>query len=149
MSRPQHPPSELLAAFRALEAIEHVAVLMVDEDSWDAEAMRVLSAFQHLDHRWEPPSPKAPDGGRPTARAWNWLCSGWALNLGELASAANVSEGTARAKLAILRGNRLVYPDGGIAKAAQAALRSHVRARLIPPGPKRRTPPAPKDDGAN
>ena len=52
-------PVALIAAFRAAEQAEHLGTMMV-EDGWDADAMRVLSATQHIDQRWIPPRQAYP-----------------------------------------------------------------------------------------
>ncbi len=137
------PPVELLAAFQASEEVQSIAVLMVEE-GFDADVMRVLAAWQQSHHEWTQPKRACPDHGRPTARAYAWLVSGWEIDSEAIARAADVSPSVARAKIDVLIGSRLIYPDGTMAKAAQAALRSHVSARLQAGGGRKRKP-APAD----
>lgn len=133
-------PSELLKAFRAAERPEHVAVLLHDDEGWNAESMRVLTAWEHTEHRWTHPKTTPPDGDAPTTRAWRWLVSGWDIDITAVADAADVSRTVAQAKIDMLIGNRLIYPDGGMHHAAHAALKVHVASRL----PKsKKAPPAP------
>jgi hypothetical protein len=51
----------------------------------------------------------------------------------EIADAADLSSAIAQRKLALLLRNRLIYPDGSVAKAALAALQAAVRARVKTP----------------
>ena len=140
MAKPQptQPPAGLLAAFRAAEQIEDIAVL-TDAEGFDSEIMRVLSAWRHTDNVWVEPKKPCPDPGMPTAASWRWLVAGWTIDERAVARAADVTESTARVKLDVLIGNRLIYPDGGMAKAALAALKSHVGKRVR--GKPNRNPP--------
>lgn len=126
------PPAPLIAAFREVadREIESVAALLVD-DGFDAETMRVLAAWPQLEHGWREPKKPCPDGGvLPTPAAWRWLCSGHGLDAVGLADAAGVSIAVARAKAAVILGNRLVMPDGTLTKPARAALSAHARRAL-------------------
>lgn len=125
------PPSELLDAFRAVEKVDGLERLgaIVADDGFDAEAVRVIVAWMNVEHRWCRPDRACPDGGRPTQRAWIWLVSGIDLDVTAVADAANVSRGTARAKIAVLLGAKLVYPGGDVTKGARAALQSMIASR--------------------
>ncbi len=141
------PPQQLIEAFRAVELAEHTAALMIEE-GFDAEAMRVLAAFQHAEQLWSQPKKPCPTV-MPTPGAWAWLVSGWTVDFFELSRAAGVSEATARGKLDMLRGNHLIYPDGTMSKWATAALRSHVANRISGGGKKKRSKAAASPDDAN
>lgn len=124
------PPSVLIDAFKAIDEIHAIAVLMVN-DGFDADAMRVLAAIPTVSQTWEPPTRALPDDGRPTTAAWLWLLEGWSVDIEDLARSADVTRQTARQKLAVIQKARLAYPDGTMSKGAQGALRAHVAARLI------------------
>lgn len=117
-----------------------------EEEGFDAETIRVLVAWMHSAHAWKKPERGCPDDGRPTARAWAWLVSGMALDYVAIADAANVSRGVARARLGVLLGNRLIYPDGSIAQPARAALQSAIASRVKQ---KKKKPDAAKAEGVN
>lgn len=121
----------LIDAFRALDAnnTESLAPLLV-EDGFDAETIRVLAAWPHTDHPWTAPARACPDEGRPTRAAWRWLMSGLELDVTAIADLANVSCDTAKDKLRILIGSRLVYPGGDISAAGHTALQAAVAVRL-------------------
>jgi hypothetical protein len=138
------PPAQLLAAFHAAAQASHVGVVLV-EDGFDADAMRVLAAFQNATQRWSAPARPCPDGGLPTAAAWAWLMSGWQIDELALADAAGLSVATTRAKLAMLTGARLIFPDGSMNKWALAALNAHVAARIGPSSGKRKKKAPPED----
>lgn len=122
------PPASLIDAFRAIEAVEQLGVLIA-EDGFDQETLHVLSSFLHCEHTWREPSRKCPDNGRPTAAAYAWLMSGLTLDYVAIAEAAGVSRQAASARMAMLIGNRLVYPDGQIHKLARAALQGAIAKR--------------------
>ncbi len=123
------PPAELLAAFRATEAVEHVGVLLLD-DGFDAVSIKVLTAWESSDHRWRSPAGPCPDDGRPTATAWRWLASGWVIDVATIAVGCGLSREVVRERVSILQHARLIYPDGGIAKAARQAVTATIRERL-------------------
>lgn len=123
------PPSDLIRAFEAAAKAEDLGAVMV-EDGWNAEAMRVLAATQHVEHRWIEPKRPCPDGGRATPAAWAWLISGLEIDFVELAAAADVTVPIARRKWMQLASARLVMPDGSMTKWARAALKKHVAQRL-------------------
>lgn len=125
-----NPPAILIDAFKATDEIHAIAVLMVN-DGFDAEAMRVLAAIPNAAQTWNAPSRELPDDGRPTTAAWQWLLDGWVIDIEDLARSADVTRQTARQKLAVIQKARLAYPDGTMSKGAQGALRAHVAARLI------------------
>ncbi len=123
------PPAQLLAAFRAIESIEHIGVLLID-DGFDANSIRVLTAWEHTDHRWSAPSEPCPDDGMPTATAWKWLLSGWDVDIAAIAAGSGLSRDVVRERVAVLQHARLIYPDGGIAAAARKAVTATIRERL-------------------
>lgn len=123
------PPALLLAAFRATEQVYQVACLMVD-DGWDAVSIRVLGAWASSDNRWTSPTTSVPDDGKPTPAAWEWLCSGWQLDVAGVAAGANVSMETARERLQLLQRSRCIYPSGEMNKWALAAVNACVASRV-------------------
>lgn len=122
-------PVLLLSEFRKLEKPTDIAVLMVNE-GFDAETMRVLSAWQHTEQRWKRPKKPCPDEGRATGASWKWLRDGWSMDVAAIAIGADVSQLTATAKLELLAGSKLIYPDGTVSAAATQALLGHVSEKL-------------------
>lgn len=120
--------NDLLAAFKAKEKLESGAALM-DADGFDIETARVLAAWLTVEPTFKPVGPM-PDKGEPTARAWGWLIAGTQIDYPAIADAADVSIATARARIALLLGNRLIYPDGKAAKFAMDALRAALTVRV-------------------
>lgn len=119
----------LLAAFKESDKkqqVEQVGVLVV-EDGFDADSVRLLSAWLHTDLKWKPPSKKVPSGANP--RAWAWLAAGMQVDYNRLADAAGVTRSIARQKLARLIAVRLVYPDGTIAAAGRIVIQAAIQER--------------------
>jgi hypothetical protein len=131
---------DILAAFRSLEKPSDAIVIIGDRD-----AIRVLSAWTRVDNLWT-----APGGPVPAVRhgrmgqAWRWVCAGWTVDVDEVARLAGVPRSIAHAKLEVLRGNRLIFPDGSMSKGAELALAAYTGKVLGPKvlGLKQ------KDDGA-
>lgn len=145
----ESPPERLLTEFRDLESATALAVIVVD-DGFDAESIRIASAWQQSIHRWCRPSAACPDE-LATPRAWAWLVSGWSLDVESIAVAAGVSVHVASDKLARLVGNRLIYPDGKPSKWLLAAMTKVVAERLKTDkkkAPKKKPGPAGDDDGS-
>jgi hypothetical protein len=115
--------AELIAPFRD-DAQDNAVVILGDD-----EAVRVLSAFRMVEHRWSYPRAKPPANASKVA-TWKWLTSTWRIDTDELARAAGLSEETAQSKLDVLLANRLIYPDGTISKGANFALQSHSMTKL-------------------
>lgn len=125
------PPRELVEAFKVIAdaRIESLASFVV-EDGFDAETMRVLSAWTVADVPWSRPPKPCPDGGRPTQRAWLWLMSGIEVDIHAIADATGLSRSLVLQKVRILIAARLVFPDGEISKPARAALQQAVAERI-------------------
>lgn len=142
-------PRTLLDAFRAMEAenLGVVAVLLVDE-GWNAESMRVLASWPRADLSWSKPPGKIPDDGKPTAKAWAWICAGLTVDFDRLAAAADVVPRVAREKVKMLLGAGLVYPDGSLSKPARAALNECVKAKLMPDAAKPKRKARDSGDGS-
>lgn len=131
MAKPAtRPPSDLLAAFKALEQATDIAVLLVD-DGFDAVLVRVMGAFEKANNRWAAPKRPCPDNGRPTADAWDWLVSGWKLDLESISKGANISRDATRDRVGVLIQSRLIYPDGSISSHARKAITASVTQRLM------------------
>ncbi len=129
----------LISAFQGVEQADQIAGLLGAE-GFDVEMIRVLAAWQQTEHIWKTPLAKnPPDRGMPTARSYAWLVSGWRLDYVAIADAAGVSRQCAQEKLAVLLGNRLIYPSGEMTKHARAALQSAI-AKQIRGGAKKKRP---------
>lgn len=139
---------DVLAAFRALEESDDAIVVLNDEN-----AMKVLVAWSHTDQQWTRPDSKPPPAthGR-MARLWTWVVSGWEIDPRRVAQLAGVPVTVAHEKISVLVGNRLIYPDGTMAKGARQALGVYtarklgIKQRPRPESPARATP-AKTDEG--
>lgn len=103
----------------------------------DTEAKLVLMAWKGYPVPWKAPTGDAPD--TQDSRAWDWLWKGCRPDFDVLAARANVLPSVIRGKFDLLRGNRLIYPDGTINPWADRILRAEIAQRY----PTRR-PAAPK-----
>ncbi len=112
-----------LREFRATESMSS-AMLVID----DTDAKKLLAAWTTFPPvPWAQPQSEVPTDAR---HRWDWIWSGVPVELDELARAAGVSVHVAPAKWRVLVAGRLVYPDGTISSAADAALRAHVAAHV-------------------
>lgn len=136
------PPKLLIETFRTNgeKQAESVSVMLEDE-GFDAQTMRLLVAWMYTPHAWKRPRKPCPDEGMATAAAWRWLWSGITLDYAALADAANVTASSARQRMTMLIAARLVFPDGTIAKAARGAMTAAVTSRL----PKKKDKDEPKE----
>jgi hypothetical protein len=143
--RPDFRLEDVIGVFRALEESDDAIVVLGDE-----QAMKVLVAWSHTDQEWERPStPVPPTTHGKLGKLWAWVVSGWDVDEQAIARLAGVPRSVAHEKLAVLIGNRLVYPDGTIAKGGRQALGVYTARKL---GIKQRSRPEPprapnKDDG--
>jgi hypothetical protein len=122
------PPELLLAAFRLAESIEDIGVLLVEE-GFDPTTVRVLSAWEHSEHRWSAPTRPCP-GYRATTEAWKWLVSGWDVDIAGISDGCGLTREVVRERITVLQHARLIYPDGCIAKAARNAISAAITVRL-------------------
>jgi hypothetical protein len=137
---------ESIAPFRALEANDDAIPVLGDD-----KAMRVLVAWTHVDNEWAAPELPRPRilPGRMSA-LWDWIVAGWDVEsmVQRVSRTSGVPADIVHSKLEILIGNRLIYPDGSMAKGAKAALNVIARRKLgikqIPQRPAAQ--PAPKKD---
>lgn len=139
---------DVLSAFRGIEVNDDALVALGDD-----AAMRVAVAWSHTDQSWSRPSrPAPPPMAGKMAKLWEWIVSGWDVDARTVARLAGVPATVAHAKLEMLIGNRLLYPDGSMAKGMRAVLMSHAAKKLglrapLPPPPKPAAPP--KEDSGN
>ncbi len=139
------PPLDLLNAFKEIETPNQMAILMA-EDDFDAELMRVLAVWPQLVLEWSTPAKPCPDAGKPTPRAWAWLTSGLELDYVAIAESAGIARNVARAKVDMLIAAHLVYPDGSVNQWASGALQEALKARLGMRD-KKKAPKKSADDG--
>lgn len=118
-----------MEAFRSSEPGPESLAALLAEDGFDLESVRVLGAWMRAEHGWVKPRKPCPDDGRPTARAYRWLCSGMVYDETLLAMAAGLSLGRTREKLAVLFGSQLLYPFGQITNSALLAIRGTIAER--------------------
>ena len=89
--------------------------------------MKVLSAWKNYPTRWMKPRGVPPN---EPAHLWDWLWAGVDWNLSALADRAGLITAKTRHKFEVLRGARLVYPDGTISHVALGLLAKHVSRHL-------------------
>lgn len=84
------------------------------------------------------------------ASLWDWVVAGWDLEAvtQRVSRAAGVPVDVAHQKIEMLVGNRLIYPDGSMAKGARSALNVDIARKLgikqqLPKPP---TPAPPKNE---
>lgn len=140
------PPGLLIAAFVEVEKLEDAAVLTSDE-GFDADTMRVLAAWEKTRHTWTRPRKRCP-GSEANVDTWEWLTSGWEPDITAIADAASVSYAMARTAIAVLVGNRLIYPDGTMNEFARNSLRAHMAKRIAGKG-RRKAQAQPSSGGTN
>ncbi len=119
---------DVLAPFRAIESNDDVLVVLGDE-----HAMKALIAWTKVDNVWTHPPTKRPAMRHGNmASAWAWVISGW--NIDEqtraIARLAGLPTDVAHEKIEILVGNRLIYPDGSLAKGTRVALNLYTAKKL-------------------
>lgn len=115
-----------LAVFRGLEANEDGLVILGDED-----ACKVLVAWQKTDQLWRHPRSPAPEATHGRMEAlWTWIVSGWEIDDAKVARLAGVPFSVTHAKLEMLIGNRLIYPDGSMSGAARKVLTVFMAKKL-------------------
>lgn len=123
------PPRMLIDAFKGIETIDMIGI-MLEDDGFDQSVVRALLAWQKTENVWVRPREPLPDDGKPTPRAWAWLVSGWEMDSHAVARGASLSIATARAKLEMLRGCRLIYPDGSCSSFATKAISAMIGDRM-------------------
>ncbi len=124
--RPEVDLASLLATFRGVETNETSLVILGDD-----EAIRVLIAWTNVDDEWRAPASRPPSAtAGKLGRLWTWIVSGWEVDANKVSRLAGVTKMVAHAKLEVLIGNRLIYPDGQMAKGARTALSAHAAIKL-------------------
>jgi hypothetical protein len=114
---------EAVEKFRQAEDVESVLVLL-GKDTLAVSLRKVALAW-----------PKVPVKLRKVAgladgpELWDALWQGVEINLDELGAVSNTRTACSR-YVAMLRGYRLIYPDGTLATVAQKALRALAKAEL-------------------
>jgi hypothetical protein len=137
MPRPSFRLEDVVGVFRALEQNDDALVVLGDET-----AMRVAVAWSHTDQEWErPPRPQPAAVHGKMGGLWSWMVSGWNVDARAVARLAGVPRTVAHAKLEMLIGNRLIYPDGSMAKGMRSVLLSYAARKL---GIKQQLPAQPR-----
>jgi hypothetical protein len=128
---------ELLEPYRSAEEDEiHVAVV-IDQD----DLMRLCAAWTRIVVRWKQPVGKPPDNA---AARWDWIWGGCEFDHDQLGRRAAVQDSKVLDRFEVLRGNRLLYPDGTLAEVAKRILRLAVI--IVSVGKPPRQPKAEKKD---
>lgn len=134
MSDDNFRAEDVLSMFRGMEQNEDAIPILDDDD-----AMKCLAAWAKTDQAWRRPKRDCPAMSVDNhAAVWRWVLAGWTLDVEGVAKAAGISERTAQYKLDVLTCNRLIYPDGSMAKGARLALNIYVAKKL---GIKQKQPP--------
>ena len=123
----QWPPPTLSEALRwfATDPVDNGIVIIGDD-----ELTRVLVAFRNTEHKWSMPRKAAPAESSTLVAKWRWLTATWKFDLESLVLATGMSEETIDHKIDMLVANRLIYPDGTIARGALTALQANGNMKL-------------------
>jgi hypothetical protein len=100
-----------LQSMKSNSAVMDVLPILEDE-----MAQKVLVAWPRITITRKPNSDPLPEDDNGV---WRWLWRGVEFDANELASIAAIHVLMARQKVDQLRGNRLIFPDGTIAKMAE------------------------------
>lgn len=125
---PRTLPDPLMLERAKAGATNDSAVVIIDDD----DAIKVAVTLKNtagVAHWWCKPRDRV-DPGASQAEAWAYLLDGWELDYEELGAVAGLSADTVRAKAAILKGNRLVYPDGSLSPGASLAVQAYLKRKL-------------------
>jgi len=125
--------SELVELFKALdkEQPENTYCLLAPDHVLDSESLcRMLIIWPKIHIKIRPLTgfDKAPRA-EPSLELWDWLWGRVSYSIKEWRTAAGVGR-NAPALAAILRNNRLVYPDGDVSKSARGVVQGILRGRL-------------------
>lgn len=123
----QWPPKTLADALKwfAGDPADNGVVVIGDDD-----ATRVLIAFRNTEHAWRMPKKLPPGENSSLVAKWKWLTSTWRFDVESIAKATALAEETVEIKLDVLLQNRLIYPDGSIARGALTALQANAHMKL-------------------
>lgn len=98
----------------------YAAAMLID----NRIAQRVLIAFSFLPvGKWKRPSGNPPKDPR---LMWDWIWGGAQFSIIDLAQRAGVSEDTAEETLSVLKGARLIFPDGETSLWARVVLDAEI-----------------------
>lgn len=96
----------------------------------DDDATRVLVAFRNTEHSWRMPMRGHVRLDSSLVAKWKWLTCTWRIDIDALAEATGLSIETVEVKVDVLVANRLIYPDGTLARGAQIALQANANMKL-------------------
>jgi len=93
----------------------------------DLEAMKVLGVWPVVPLTWRRPSGRAPADHNS---AWDWIWQGARVGAEDLGRRAGLHPYIAAEKFEMLKGARMIYPDGTISRAAARVLEAGVALSL-------------------
>ncbi len=111
---------EKLALCKREEKAEVVLLLAQDKP-----LVRLLLAWEKIPVRRRRRFSDVPDGVSDH-RNWEWLWENVSFSMEDLATVSGTSSELAEKNLAVLQGNRLIYPDGTLNKYAAQYLKTKV-----------------------
>jgi hypothetical protein len=117
---------QVLEEFRQQEKVQDVLVLTGKGEQAD-ELRRLALAWPKI-RITRHPLPYPP-GSPPARQLWDWLWDQVEYDPQEVREISGMGA-QAEARLAVLRGNRLIYPDGTVSAYVDKCLSSLLRAQL-------------------
>lgn len=123
---------ELLALFREQEPRRmHTITVMINND----DLKTIASAWTSIHVRWKAHPSKQPDASDEGA-LWEWLWKGVDYSEVDLGIAAAIARARVSVLVKTLILNRLIYPDGTIARPAMNVLGGEVNRFAVKAGVK-------------
>lgn len=120
--------AETLNYYRALEGDSPASAYLLVAD---AEARRIVAAWSTFPSRWTGPAGEAP---ADPARRWEWLWRGCRVSFAALAVRSGVLPSVVPGKFALVKANRLIYPNGTVNEWADRILQAEVARFTGGPG---------------
>lgn len=117
---------EAIKKFRAMEQIEDVMQL-VGKDPQQEILRKIVVAWPKV--RINRTTTKIKPPGDEFG-LWDWLWTQVIIDTEKIAGIVGSGQGTTEKNINLLRGNRIVYPDGTVSSFATKALRQMMKSQL-------------------
>ena len=117
---------EAIEKFRAMEQVEDVMQLVGKEPQQEL-LRKIVVAWPKVRINRAPTKTKPPEDG---FALWDWLWTQVVIDTEKIAGIAGSGQGTTEKNINLLRGNRIIYPDGTVSSFATKALRQLMKSQL-------------------
>ena len=117
---------EVIGEFRGKETIED-AMLLLGKDVQAEKLRRLVVAWQKI---------KITNSGKDTAapddewEKWEWLWRNAKYDIDKLSVISGMQKSIIEPNLQVLKGNRVIYPDGTVSAYATKILRQLMKSQL-------------------